>query len=58
MADRMRVGARVAVRRGVTAADVSAGQAQAQMNPHRSEAQALLATLRRAWNDGLDGVEV
>jgi hypothetical protein len=58
MADRVSVGARVTIRRGVAAPDVSARQAQAQMNPHRSDAQALLASLGGARNDWPDRVKV
>jgi hypothetical protein len=37
---------RVPMRRGVTAADVPAGQAQTQVNPPRADSQAILATFR------------
>jgi hypothetical protein len=37
---------RVPMRRGVTAADVPAGQAQTQVHPPRAASQAILATVR------------
>jgi len=37
---------RVSMRRGVTAADVPAGQAQTQMHPLRADSQAILAAVR------------
>ena len=42
-----RMGARVACGRGVTAADVAAGQADAQVQPLAALAQAVLATVDR-----------
>src|ERR1700730_7132826 len=48
---------RVPMLRGVTAADVTAGQTQAQMHPPRANPQAILATIG-ARNDIADHVQV
>src|SRR2546430_14063819 len=51
MLDRQGVPPRVAQRRRVAAADVPARQAQSQVDPRRTELQALLASLRRVRRD-------
>src|SRR3954453_8807029 len=56
--DGVRVPARVAVRGGVAAPDVPAGQAEAQVHPGRADAQAFLAAFRRARRDGPDEAQV
>jgi hypothetical protein len=47
----------VPMRRGVAAADVTAGQAQAQMHPPRANSQAILATIG-ARDDVVDHVQM
>src|SRR5712691_8441238 len=51
------MGSRVPVPRVVAAADVTARHAYPQVNPHHSDAQAVLAA-GGARTDGLDGVEM
>src|ERR1700760_2579607 len=54
MARRTGVQPGMRARRGVTAADVPAGHAQAQMHPRRTCPETLLATLLRPGNDATD----
>ena len=48
----------VAVWGGITAADVSTREAEPEVHPRRADAEALLATLGRAWAYGLDEAEM